>query len=255
MAKRHKSTGVVDGFTTLKAAERAKAAPRPPPVAESPVAEKSPPAPPPEPLFRPDKTARPSRHDIICYECGFTFFLTGALKSTYCPKCRCILDAEEQRIDNDWSGNLKTIGTVVIGANGCLRDGSIVAGNIVLEGKIAGGRVKAWGRLEIGPGGNYRPEFVDARDYAIRQGGLLKAPEKMTVRNMEIAGEFEGELESSGVVTVKPGGMLRGRLTGRSLVVEDGGGMDAFVDVGPREPVSMPAPGGERTDNSRRIGA
>jgi len=244
VAQQPKHTKVVDGFTMLKAAERAKTAPRavtkPVPVPVEPARSPVPAAP-----LAAEKTTRPSRHDIICYECGFTFFLTGALKSTYCPKCRCILDASEQKIETAWSGTLRTIGTVTISETGSVNDGEITTGNIVLAGKISGGKIKVWGKLEICPGGLFLPECISAESFVIRKGASWKSEGVLIVKNLEIAGEFEGAVKASGVVAIKSGGVLKGSLAGSHLVMEDGGGLDAMVDIRPEEPAAEPRPAGD----------
>ena len=268
MARRRKTEDIVDGFTTIKAAQRAagkgtrvhrEAGAEPPP---------QPPAPPPEPKAVPQgdrkrigHTAQPARHDIVCYECGFSFLLTGQLRSTYCPKCRTILEAGEQVIDSEWTGVVKTIGVVKIAGTGVFRDGRIAASNVVLAGRIAGGKVFVSGRFEVCPGGTFKPEAVDARNVVIGGGAVVEIGEELLLKNVEVYGELRASINASGIVTIKSGGLLRGRLTGHHLVVEDGGGLNAAIAVTPETaPVAggraeMPAAGGLVAQEHRRSAA
>lgn len=243
MARRKKADEVVDGFTTLQAAQRAAAKgghPQHPPAEGAQPAAK---APPPEKVtadhasgkLRVGHTAQPTRHDIVCYECGFPFFLTGQLKSTYCPKCRSILEAAEQTIDGEWNGSIKTIGLVRITTNGVVKEGARIAANcVVLEGRIEGGKVDICGRLSLCPGGLFVPQSVKVADLAIMPGALLKVDGELSIRSIEIAGEVQGRLRTTGLVMVRAGGRLAGELVGHHLVVEDGAILNATIEITPR---------------------
>jgi hypothetical protein len=78
---RNRKSDVVDGFNVYKAAQRAAHEKKPPATPEA--------APAPAAAEAPKKigshigrTVLPSKHDVTCYECGYDFQLTGAVKST-----------------------------------------------------------------------------------------------------------------------------------------------------------------------------
>jgi cytoskeletal protein CcmA (bactofilin family) len=245
LARRRKADEVVDGYTALQAAQRAAAKG----VRLQPAEAKSAVQPPgPEKPEDPDHdigkvrvghTAQPTRHDIVCYECGFSFFLAGQLKTTYCPKCRSMLEATEKTIDSEWVGSLKTIGLVRITATGVVKDGSVIAANCLqLEGRIAGGKVEVFGRLDVCPGGTFAQDAVRVADLSVKSGAVLRIEKELSLKSIEIAGEFHGKIKATGVVAVRAGGYLAGDVVGHHLVIEDGAALNAIIDITPQTVVS-----------------
>lgn len=244
MARRKKAEEVVDGFTALRAAQLAAGKgihphktsltePREVVGTASPVKgtdyERG------EGKVRVGHTAKPARHDIVCYECGFVFFLAGQLKSTYCPKCRSVLEATELTINGDWSGSLKTIGLVRIAPDGVVKEGGRIAANsVTLEGRIEGGKVDIFGKLRLCPGGRFAPEAVTVSDLIVAHGAVLKLEKELSLKRIEIAGEVYGKVRTTGAVVVCPGGIMSGDIVGHHLIVEDGAIVHATVAITPR---------------------
>lgn len=245
VARRKKADEVVDGYTTLQAAQRAAA--KRVRAQQTSRAEAVATFPDPKPdkgtdsdhgagKVRVGHTAQPTRHDIVCYECGFSFFLTGQLKSTYCPKCRSILEATEQTIEGDWNASLKTIGLIRIAPNGVVKEGGRISANcVVLEGRIEGGKVEVFGKLFVSPGGRFVPEVVRLTDLVVSSGARLNLDGDLSLRSIEIAGEVVGKLRTTGLAVVRAGGRLSGDLVGHHLVVEDGAVLNATIAVTPRD--------------------
>ncbi len=241
MARRSKKAGdIVDGFTTMQAAQRAMAGsgdkPRPKPSNDSSLEQKKPAAGAADGLkrVRIGHTTQPTRHDIVCYECRYGFVLTGKLEKTYCPKCRCALEADEYTIDRDWNSSARTIGTVRVLPGGIVTGGKITANVVALEGSIAGGKVEAFGRLELHPGGQFDPAAVDARDLVVAPDAEPVFYEELTFRNIEIGGRLTGAICATGVVRVRSGGMFCGSLRSHCLTVDDGGALKADLNITPQ---------------------
>ena len=238
MARRRKTSDVIDSFTTMAAARRAVAsAPKRPKAVAEPVSKKESTAtsaskPMADGKIRIGRTIEPTKNEIVCYECEYSFRLTGELHKTYCPKCRCILEAETETIDGVWSGGIRTIGDVVITEKGIVRGGSIVAGNVVLKGSIESGKVRVLGRLDVYPGGNFESQVVDAADLVIRKGARIAFTRMARFRHINIEGELKAKLDATGIVTIRQGALLRGQLRGAHLIVEDGGGLNARLAIG-----------------------
>ena len=51
-------------------------------------------------------------------------------------------------------------------------------------------------------------------------------------------GALRAKLESTGVITVKPGGLLEGQIQAQHLIVEEGGGLKAQLRIGPKSEVA-----------------
>jgi cytoskeletal protein CcmA (bactofilin family) len=244
---RRKTSRVVDGFTTMKAAQRAVTAPgrgkKKPTKAKKKTDAKKPSAVPTKTADRKipangstariGHTAQPTKHDVVCYECEYAFLLTGQLRDTYCPKCRSTLSARELKIEGKWSGTTKTIGVVKITATGAVVGGSITANGLELAGKIEGGKVKLVGRLDICPGAELDQSCIDAQAMTVREGAELNLIRKLKCRDLEVKGEMKANVTLSGCLTVRSGGYFRGSMQGYRIVVEEGGGLKAELTITP----------------------
>ena len=167
MAKR-KKTGTLDSYATIKAIARAAhthpAGPATPPA---PTAIDS------RPTAASDlhplgahvaRTVVPSRQIIQCHACGYTFQLHGRAKQINCSKCRLMLDLTDHVIGGKWSETLKTAGRIHIKPDGIVQAGELVAQDIVLEGAVEGGTLRALRRLEIAAGAMFSERALVAVD-------------------------------------------------------------------------------------------
>ncbi len=231
-------TAVVDGFTTIQIAKRAVDKQKPDPSSKAPSTA--------EPFRKPpetaastadgrktriDHTAQPSRHEVVCFECGYEFFLTGQLSNVYCPKCRTILEARDLTITGEWTGEMKTVGSVRVEPGAVVRGGRIVAGNLVLAGRIDGGRAEITGELEIRGQGGFVPGTVDLTDLAIGADSDVEFAGEFEARNISIAGRLKAKLKAGGLIEVKAGGLFRGSAHSARFAMEDGGGIDATLNI------------------------
>lgn len=227
-----RKVGEVDGFTALKAAQRAAKKPSAPPVPAREVKK--------EPAEEPKKigshigkTTMPTRHEIVCYECGFFFQITGRPKSTFCPKCKANLTFADHTIETEWTEPLKTAGVITIGPSGIVKDGEMIATDIIIEGRVEGGVLNASRFLEIRPGAGVREESLKSRDLRIAPGAELKLLSATEYRNVEIGGSLNADLKASGFVCVRSGGFFKGNLQGARLQVEEGGGLSGRFSIQP----------------------
>jgi cytoskeletal protein CcmA (bactofilin family) len=176
-------------------------------------------------------TVMPDTFEIVCYECGYTFTLRGQIQKTYCAKCRKILVADEQIIESDWSGRVKTIGTVQVRNGGSLTKAHVVVGNLILDGRIKDSTVKICRRLELGSHASGDIAKIDTRDILIRTDAKLSYRSKLRCENLIVEGNFRGTVEVSGLVTVMPGAFLQGRVKASRLLLHEGGGLKATVKI------------------------
>ena len=181
-------------------------------------------------------TAVPPRHDLLCYECGYAFVIRGRIHKPLCPKCRCSLSMEDLCIRGEWSGNVKTIGSVEVTPDGRITEGSIVARDLVLEGDARGGRLSVGRCLELGARARYSPRRTTFRDMRIRPGARITLRHKVACRNLDIEGRLKASVTCEGMVRIKAGGVLEGALQAPHLEVEEGGGLRADIAVRPQDP-------------------
>ncbi len=183
---------------------------------------------------RVSRTALPVTHHINCYESGYKFQLHGRATTTHCPKCRALLDLGDHVIDTEWEDTIKTAGTIRLGPTGVLKSGDLIGAEVILEGIIEGGRARAVRVIELGAGAIFSEKAVSAPDLRIATGAEFKFKQEARYRNVEILGTLHAKLEATGVITIKPGGLLEGDVQTEHLVVEDGGGLNATLRIGPR---------------------
>ena len=233
-----RKVGEVDGFTALKAAQRAAGKPVHPPVspAASPAVKKEAGEDSKKIGSHIGKTTMPTRHEVVCYECGFFFQITGRPKSTFCPKCKANLTFAEHTIETEWSEPLKTAGVITIASAGVVKAGEIIATDIVVEGRVEGGVLNASRFLEVRPGAVISEQSMKSRDLRIAAGAELELKAAADYRNVEITGSLKARLKASGWVKIGPSGSFTGELTGQHLAVEEGGGLRGRLSIQPAPP-------------------
>lgn len=185
------------------------------------------------PASRIGHTVVPQKHELLCYECGYAFVVQGVIHYPICPKCHRKLIKDDLSIDAEWTGNVRTIGNVEIKSTGIVKSGSITARDIIIEGNAERCALHAGRRLELGHGARFNIEKAEFKDVLVRPGARIAIPPKLFCRNLYVEGELKAAVTASGTVSVKSGGLLRGRVNTAHLTVEDGGGLKARLRVEP----------------------
>jgi cytoskeletal protein CcmA (bactofilin family) len=230
---------VIDGFSSVQAVKRTgrttgarfRESRSRLPITDAPPGKTVPPGA--KPGSRIGRTIVPERHEIVCYACGFAFFLTGRIDKTFCPKCRECLTFEELTVDARWSGNLRTIGVITIARGGTVTGGTVVATDIVLEGAVTGGTVTASRRLELGPGAACDLTHLAWQDIRIRPGAEIALPGELHCRDIRIEGTLRARVAAAGRIVIAAGGVLRGAARGAHLDVHAGAGLSARLRIAP----------------------
>jgi cytoskeletal protein CcmA (bactofilin family) len=230
VAKSRKA-GVVDSYAAIKAAQHAvKVRPTTAPAATAKTGE-------PADLKALGAaiahTAVPAKQFIECYECGYKFQLHGRASTTNCSKCRAILDLTDHTIDRKWNDPLKTAGTIHIAADGIVETGDLVANDIILEGTIEAGMVRAMRKLELRPGARFSEHNLKAPDLLIAAGATIAFIEPAEFATVEVFGILRANLHARGTIIVRAGGLLQGAVHSEHLVVDEGGGIQAAVRIEP----------------------
>lgn len=229
-------TKVVDGFTALKAiqqggrhgtksesADRKDKISKPTPIQREPRA----------PGSGIGRTVMPTKYEIICYECGFEYKVTGRADYTYCPKCRSRLDRTDHVITGTLTNDLVTAGKVHLTATASLESATLTARELILDGTAKSGLIVVNGVLEIGPESSYMERLIEARDLRIPPASRITLRSNAQYRNVEVHGVLKARLQATGVITVKSGALLKGDIRGTRLVVEEGGGVVADLAIEP----------------------
>ncbi|MBU0676950.1 MAG: polymer-forming cytoskeletal protein [Verrucomicrobia bacterium] len=180
-------------------------------------------------------TVLPTKHEIVCYECDYIFHITGRQKDTVCPKCRARLEILDHTIEGDWSGDLRTGGTIHVTTDAVLKSGEIKGSNVILQGKIDGGRIRAFQWLELHDTAVFEEKDFEAKDLRIPAGADITLKRKAMFRRVDVVGRLKAKVHASGLVSVRTGGLLEGEVHGPHLMVEDGGGLKVKAGILPLE--------------------
>jgi cytoskeletal protein CcmA (bactofilin family) len=233
----------VEGFRVVQAVRLAKehAGGRPAPPAEPPPAPRPPPDREAGKAARFGKTALPTKHETACYLCGYIFNVVGSPRRLVCPKCHRELDQIDYTIESECSYTIRTTGAVRIAPSGTLKGADITAREVTVQGRVSDGALRAHRRIEIACDTSLDAGLLEARDLRIAEGCAVRLTGDAVFRNVDIHGALTAHLEASGVVIVHAGGTFAGQLSGRHLVVEEGGGLSARLSVG--SPDASPSDG------------
>jgi cytoskeletal protein CcmA (bactofilin family) len=236
---KNRKVNTLDSYATIRAVARTKPGSAPPASAPAePAASEEPTHDVAKSGARVARTTVPVKHPIDCYECGYKFQVHGRATTTHCPKCRVLLDLTDHTIDTEWVDTIKTAGTIRLTSTGVLKNGDLIGADVILEGIIEGGRARASRTLELGAGAIFSEKAVSGPDLRIGPGAEFKFKQDAKYRNVEVMGTFRARLEATGMITVRPGGLLEGEVQTEHLVVEDGGGLRAQLHIGPKAPVA-----------------
>jgi len=177
------------------------------------------------PAGRISQTAIPQRNDIVCYQCGYRFVVAGALKDSLCPKCRVTLEARQVTIETEWTGTVRTIGTVEVKPGATLKQASIVTRNMILNADATGAHMTVTGLLELGPGARIDGSSAALQDVKVRPEADVTITEELACRDLDVHGKMKGPVRVSGCMTVRENGCYSGTLRAGRLVVEPGAGL------------------------------
>lgn len=178
------------------------------------------------------RTVQPPKQHIHCYECGYEYNQTGRLKSTNCPKCRKVIDLSDHTIDNEFRGELKTLGKVIVTERGHLNGANLVATDLELAGRVSNTKVEVYRELTIQPGASFRRNEITAPDLRIVPGAVVFFRNTALYRHVELGGALHAPLYVTGRIVLRAGGVMVGSLHTGHLVVEDGATLLADMDVG-----------------------
>jgi len=241
MASRKKRKDDLDGFSVMKAAQQAagsgkKASTDPPDPAQDRAASgTSPPRADKSAYSKARRTAMPSVREVICLQCSHPLEVKGKLTQIVCHKCRARLELKDITIEGEWSEDIETAGDITIALDAIVCAGTIVGNNILLEGQVQGGVIRAARSLSIASSAVYPWRDIEALDLVIPVGTEIDLGDhKAAYRNATIAGSLSARLHLSGLLKIQAGGFFSGEYLGSHLEVEEGGGLQARLNVEPR---------------------
>ncbi len=172
-------------------------------------------------------TAIPSRTEVVCYECGYTFTLQGSAQKAYCAKCRNFLDRSDHTISQETTESTRTVGAVLIEKNAVLKDVSIVARNIALSGDAALATLQASDTLQLNKHARFDITRIQMTNLSIGAGADITIDRSISCGNLEILGRLKADIKCTGITRISSNGVFVGRLNSHRLIIEDGARLEA----------------------------
>lgn len=178
------------------------------------------------------RTAVPTKHIYVCYECGYEFTVAGKAHSLYCAKCRTILNQTDYTVSKRHDVPIKTAGTVTIDPEGIWKGKALSARDVILKGKHESGVIKAFRKFELHPGAEANFDEVETNLLVVHAGVTLKLTSPLKMKDVEVFGVIDGDVETTGRITIRAGGYVRGKLKTKFITIDEGGGLKADVVIG-----------------------
>lgn len=236
--------GMIDGFMSVQAVRRLDGHPSRPDPSAHPSAEKeagkqpapassAPNASPAASKATFGHTALPTRHDLICYECGYRFVVTGRLDKVFCPKCKTQLETGDHVIEGNWSGSIKTVGNVFIQSGAVVTSAHIVAMDIGVAGVCRDSRLEPTRHLKLASGAQLALEVLAERDVVIVEESRIVLDEPLRCRSLDIHGELQADVYLADRASIQSTGRFHGSLHARNLRVYEGASLKARVHIAP----------------------
>lgn len=231
-------TGMIDGFSSVQALRRldGKVPPREIPETDSVDERQNTPSPESPKHSSFGHTAMPTRHELICYSCGYSFVVTGRLDKVICPKCKSQLETGDQHIDGTWSGSVKTVGSVYINSGATVTAAHIIAKDIRVAGICHNTRLEPTRHLELDTGAQIDIDKLAQQRLVIIEAAKLNFDEPLRCRSLEIRGELQANVRLAEGGEICAGAMFRGTLQTPRLIVHDGAGLKAHLHINPKRP-------------------
>lgn len=172
----------------------------------------------------------PDKRHISCFECQAELDIPASAESTMCKKCSRYIDLKNYTINSAVSKNFKTKGDFVIEPKGYVFNTEIVAGHVVLKGRLLG-KICAEQSLTIYSTAEIKGSFKTAK-LIIPDGNPFRWAEPLSLKDAEIAGEFVGSILATGTVILKATARMFGAITAKYCVVEAGATVVGQLNIG-----------------------
>ncbi|MDA0577328.1 MAG: polymer-forming cytoskeletal protein [Verrucomicrobia bacterium] len=239
MSKRKEPT-LINGFASVQAIKHSGKAPQAQPrlkhsatsLPQAEASASSATTPPVTKASRAGHTAIPIKHELVCYECGYGFVVSGKIHYALCPKCKRNLDIDDHTVDGPLSSDLRTMGSVTVGAQADLGTCIIIAQNIIIAANATRATLRATRRLELASGGMVNLQTATMREFTIQAGATLTLKETLVCPIIDIAGSLRANIRAEDRVRIRATATFCGELSSPRLDVEDGATIKASMCLG-----------------------
>jgi cytoskeletal protein CcmA (bactofilin family) len=175
-------------------------------------------------------TERPPR-EINCHHCRHSHSVSGHAKSTICPGCNKSIQLENLTFSSHASRPVDTRGKLTVESGASLTCAHIICGEGLIRGKI-NGVIFCEGTLRLACQENFS-SAITSKTLIIEKGALVDLAQPAQVVDLVVQGHARGHFTSTGTVRIPKHGILEGRLTARSVIVDRGGVLLAESSIRP----------------------
>ncbi|MBX3731672.1 MAG: polymer-forming cytoskeletal protein [Verrucomicrobiae bacterium] len=168
---------------------------------------------------------------VTCFDCGTEMDVPVAARSSMCKRCSSYLDFQDYSIASTISKSFKTKGRFVVEKNGYVFNTEVLAGEIVIRGRILG-KLTAERTLTVHSNAEIQGTFK-APLLVIPADNCFHTRETLRVTSVEIFGELVGSIRAERTVFLRATGSVFGNLHAHSLVVEEGAVLVGQISTAP----------------------
>ena len=177
---------------------------------------------------------------IRCHRCGQCHGVSGHARTTLCPSCNAAINLCDVTISSNTSSPIDTRGNLLITSSGYVCSALTVCRAAFIVGRI-GGTLVCEDTLCLTCSERLCCQ-MNATLVIIEETARLELTCPIRARDLTVRGEAAGNFECAGSIWIARGGLIEGRVSASSVIVESGGTLLAEISTRParsRRPVQL----------------
>ena len=164
--------------------------------------------------------SRPPRQ-VLCHHCQQTHEVSGHALSTICQGCNASIELTDLTFSSQVSRPVDTRGKLTIAPGGSLNCPLIICGEALIEGSV-NGALLCEGTVRLAGSGKSSGR-ITTKSLIIEKRAQVELVHPVKTTDLVVHGRAKGNFACEGSVRISKRGILEGRITARSVVVERGG--------------------------------
>ena len=163
--------------------------------------------------------------------------ISSSAQSTTCKACGAYIDLQDYKINGSFSRNIKTRGTLYLGAKGDLSSSKVLCEQATIHGKMRG-NLTCPGKVTIRVQGRLYGS-LEAGQLIVEKGAEVVFSRPIRASGVEVHGAMTGQIMSDSHVTIFKSGSLDGAVDATGFTVERGGCFQGELTIRPRTPSAV----------------
>lgn len=179
------------------------------------------------------QVVRPPR-TVHCYRCQQSHEVSASAHSTMCPICQTSIELGDLVFSSNVSRPIDMRGRLTVERTAYLNSSYIVCGEGFIEGRITG-TLRCERDIHLASSGPINCR-ITAASVVIEKGADIEFMYPVSADELIVHGKARGQIDCSGTVRIYRRGLLEGKLSARSIVVDRGGVLLAETSIKSRSP-------------------